>query len=78
MTEPKRLQRSRSDRKIAGVLGGIATYFNVDSVAVRVLFILAAVFTGGCALLAYPFMWIVMPEEPAPSAPWPTNAAPAA
>jgi phage shock protein C len=78
MTEPKRLQRSRTDRKIAGVLGGIATYFNVDSVAVRVLFILAAVFTGGCALIAYPFMWIVMPEEPAAAPPaWPTPATPA-
>jgi phage shock protein C len=77
MTEPKHLRRSRTDRKIAGVLGGVATYVGVDSVAIRVLFILAAVFTGGCALLAYPLMWIVMPEEPAPAPQWPTPAAPA-
>jgi phage shock protein C len=77
MTEPKLLRRSRTDRKIAGVLGGVATYLGVDSVVVRVLFIVAAVFTGGCALIAYPLMWIVMPEEPAHSAPWPTPAMPA-
>lgn len=62
---PKRLRRSRSDRKVAGVLGGIARYFNVDATAVRVGFIILAVFTVGCAVLAYPLMWLVMPDEPA-------------
>jgi phage shock protein C len=65
----RRLFRSRADRKIAGVLGGIAEYTNVDATAVRVLFLLVVLLTGGAALLAYPVMWLVMPERPAaPSA----------
>jgi phage shock protein C len=79
MTETKRLRRSRTDRKVAGVLGGLATYLNVDATAMRVLFIVAVIFTGGAALLAYPLMWIIMPEEPANGPTWtPPTAAPPA
>ncbi len=54
--------RSRSDRMIAGVCGGIAHYFNIDPVIVRLLFVLA-VFMGGVSPLIYALLWIVMPEE---------------
>jgi len=60
---PKRLYRSRTDRMIAGVCGGLASYFNIDPVIVRVIAVVAllAGFGGG---LAYIILWIVVPEEP--------------
>lgn len=65
MTQPtyKQLRRSRSNRMLGGVCGGIAQYFGVDPVAVRVAYAIVAVITGGGALIAYPILWIVMPEE---------------
>jgi phage shock protein C len=59
----KQLRRSRSDRMLAGVCGGIARYFAVDPVLVRVAFVLIAFLSGGTALLAYLIAWGVMPEE---------------
>lgn|SRR5579872_4909715 len=60
---PKTLYRSRSDRKIAGVCGGLARYVDMDPTLMRVLWFLAVWF-GGVSLLVYFIMWIVMPEEP--------------
>jgi phage shock protein PspC (stress-responsive transcriptional regulator) len=48
---------------LGGVCGGIAQYFGVDPVAVRVAYAIVAVITGGAALIAYPILWVVMPEE---------------
>lgn len=64
-----RLMRSRNDRMIAGVAGGIAHYLGVDPVIVRLAFVLLAF--SGASLLIYPLLWLVMPQEPAsgPSAP---------
>jgi phage shock protein C len=74
-TQPpyKPLRRVRDDRIIAGVCGGIGRYFNIDPTAIRVAFALVAVLTWGAALLAYPVMWFLMPEEPAPTPQWPTT-----
>ena len=70
--------RSRSDKMIGGVCGGIARYFNIDPVIVRLIFVLS-VFLGGVSPLIYILLWIVMPEEPAGySAPQQTYAAPQA
>src|SRR5690348_12500835 len=63
----KKLMRSREDSKIAGVCGGFAEYFDVDSTLMRLLW-LALILLGGWGLLAYVVAWIVMPEEPAPAA----------
>jgi len=60
---PKRLYRSRIDRKIGGVCGGLAQYFAIDPTLVRLLFVLGMVFVGG-TLLAYLILLIVIPEEP--------------
>lgn len=60
---PKRLYRSRTDRKIAGVCGGLADYFDIDPTWMRLLFLLLFVF-GGSSFLVYLVMWIVMPLEP--------------
>ena len=59
----KKLYRSRTDRKILGVCGGLAEYFNVDSTLVRVIVVLGALL-GGCGLLAYLIAALIMPEEP--------------
>jgi phage shock protein C len=59
----KKLYRSRSDRRIAGVCGGLASYFSIDPTLVRLLFVLGLLFVGG-TLLAYLILMIVIPEEP--------------
>ena len=57
----KKLQRSKYDRWLAGVCGGIAEYFNVDGTLIRVLFILFGFAVGG-GFLIYIILWIIMPE----------------
>jgi phage shock protein C len=61
MEEPRKLYRSRDQRMIAGVCGGLADYFNIDATLVRVLFLLLAVF-GGTGLVIYLVMWIIVPD----------------
>jgi phage shock protein C len=55
--------RYRTDKKIAGVCGGVARYFDLDSTVVRAVWLLC-VLVGGCGLLAYLVLWIVMPLDP--------------
>ena len=63
-TETKRLYRSRHDRMIGGVCGGIASYFNTDQTIIRLLLVLGLLIVGG-TFLAYIIMMLVIPEEPA-------------
>ncbi len=58
----KMLSRSESDRMIAGVCGGIANYFDIDSSVVRLLFV-CIILLGGSGLLAYFILWLVLPSE---------------
>jgi phage shock protein C len=69
----KQLRRPIDDRVIAGVCSGIGRYFNLDPVLIRVAFAAVALLTAGVALLAYPIMWFIMPEESTPAGAWPTN-----
>jgi phage shock protein PspC (stress-responsive transcriptional regulator) len=57
-----RIRRSLSDRKIAGVAGGVARHFDIDPLLVRVAFVLLAIFGGG-GILAYVAGWLLIPEE---------------
>lgn len=57
----KRLVRSTNDRKIAGVCGGLADYFDLDPIIIRVVWVLLFL-CGGTGLLAYIVLWIVLPE----------------
>ena len=59
-----RLYRSRDDRMLAGVAGGLAEMWGADPSLVRVIWALLVVFTGGIALLVYIVMALVVPEEP--------------
>jgi phage shock protein PspC (stress-responsive transcriptional regulator) len=58
---PRALRRSRTDRVISGVSGGLGEYFGVDPVIFRVLFAVLSFF-GGIGLLAYGLAWILIPE----------------
>ncbi|HXM99851.1 MAG TPA: PspC domain-containing protein [Candidatus Dormibacteraeota bacterium] len=56
--------RSSTDKKIAGVCGGLAEYFDIDSTVIRLIWVLALLcaLTGG---LVYLILWIVLPVAPA-------------
>ena len=57
------IYRSRKDYMIAGVCGGIAEYFEIDSTLVRLLAVLV-VLLGGAGVVAYIIAWIVIPKNP--------------
>jgi len=59
----RRLFRSRDDRMLAGVAGGLAELWDADPSVVRVVWAILVPFTGGFALLAYVIMALVVPEE---------------
>lgn len=61
--EGKKLYRSRNDRVIAGVAGGLAEYFGIDSTLVRIIILILAIW-GGFGIIAYIIGAIVIPEEP--------------
>ena len=66
-TEVKKLYRSRKDRMIGGVCGGLAEYFSIDPTLIRLLFVLGLIAVGG-TFWAYIIMMIIVPEEPTPAA----------
>jgi len=59
----RRLYRSRVDKMLAGVCAGVAQYFDLDPVLVRVLWVVCVLMAGSGVLL-YVILWIVMPIEP--------------
>ena len=59
----RRLYRSRGERIVGGVCGGLAAYFDVDPSVIRLVFLLAALL-GGHGILVYLALWIIMPPEP--------------
>lgn len=59
----KKLYRIRTGRKILGVCGGLANYFDIDPTIVRVVFALIGLFWG-VGILAYFIMALVIPENP--------------
>ena len=63
MKMEKKLYRSKTDKKLAGVCGGLAKYLNMDVSVVRLIWILVTLFAGA-GLLAYLICALVIPEEP--------------
>ncbi len=63
-TPYKRLYRSRNEKLVGGVCGGLAEYFGIDPTWVRLIFIFFALL-GGFALILYLIMWVVVPLRPA-------------
>ena len=62
-TRPRRLVRSRDDRWLGGVCGGIAEYAGIDANLVRIIVVLGTIFGFGSLLIAYLVAWALMPEE---------------
>jgi phage shock protein C len=60
----KKLFRSRKDYKIAGVCGGLAQYFGLDSTLVRIAYIASIFLSSGSSLLVYPALMFILPKEP--------------
>ncbi len=65
----KPLRRSRKNKVIAGVCAGMADYFNVDMILVRLIWVLVTLFSGGSGLIAYVICWLIIPyaEDQAPA-----------
>ncbi len=59
----KKLYRSRKNKVLGGVCGGLGDYFDIDPVLIRIIFAVALIFHG-FGVLAYIIMWIIVPEEP--------------
>jgi phage shock protein PspC (stress-responsive transcriptional regulator) len=59
----KRFYRSRTERMIGGVCGGLADFFNIDPTIVRLIFVLLFI-TGSAGFWIYIILMIVIPEEP--------------
>lgn len=64
MIKHKKLTRSRDNRLIAGVLGGISNYFNWDATLVRILFVVISALTAVPGIIVYIVAWILIPDEP--------------
>ena len=60
----RRLYRSKDERMLFGICGGIGTYFDLDPTLVRLLFVLLTLATG-IGLIVYVVMAIIMPQDPA-------------
>jgi len=69
MAQPiKRLYRSRTERQIAGICGGLASYAGADPVLVRLAVVAATCLTGFIpGIVAYLLGWIIVPDEPLPA-----------
>ncbi len=64
MTNDKRLYRSRNDKMIAGVCGGLAHYLGIDATIVRLIFVVLLLIGVGSPGLIYLILWLVMRQEP--------------
>ncbi len=62
--QTQRLQRTRSDRMIAGVAGGLAKYLGIDPVFLRITFIIIGLMNG-IGIVLYLVLWLLMPNEDA-------------
>ena len=62
MKNVNRIHRSENDKMIAGVAAGLAEYFNIDPVFMRLIFVIVFL-AGGSGILIYIVLWIIMPKE---------------
>lgn len=59
----KKLYRSKRDRVIAGVCGGLGEYFDIDPTIVRLLWVFFTIFGIFPGIIAYIIAWVIIPEE---------------
>ena len=60
----KKLYKSSTDKKLCGVLGGLAKYLNIDSTILRIIYVLLSLFVLGCPIIIYLIAALIIPEEP--------------
>jgi len=64
MTDPRPFTRSRDDRMLAGVMGGIARRFGWNSTLLRIIFVIVSIASVAVpGILIYLILWLLMPEE---------------
>lgn len=66
----KKLYRSATDRKICGVLGGLAEYLGMDATVLRIIYVLLSLFVLGAPIIIYLVMALIMPEPPVQNGPY--------
>lgn len=76
MKDLKKLYRSRNDARLAGVLGGLGEYFEVDPTLIRLAFVVLAIASFGAAIIGYLLAILLIPKTPL-SGPSPTIQMPA-
>jgi phage shock protein C len=64
----KELKRSRTNRMVAGVCGGIGEYLEIDPNVIRLVWVVITVLSVGAGLLAYLLAWLIIPEDASPVA----------
>ena len=64
MSKDRKLYRSRSNKILCGVLGGLGDYFNVDPTVLRVAYVLLSVFVLGSPIILYIIFALIIPQEP--------------
>ncbi len=62
--EPRRLYRSRDDKVLMGLCGGLGDYFHVDPVVIRLIFIVLEFLTAGLLIIAYFIVGFIVPKQP--------------
>lgn len=67
VSQERRLTRSATDKKIAGICGGLAEYFEIDATAIRVVWCILSIFFGAVigGVIAYLAAWFIIPRPPA-------------
>ena len=63
MVQEKRLRRSRDERMIFGVCGGLGEFFGLDPIWFRLMFVILALPGGLPGILPYLILWLVIPQE---------------
>lgn len=59
----KKLRRSRTDNMIAGVMGGLAAHYGIDSTKLRIVFVLLSIFSAAFpGIVVYLILWLLMPS----------------
>lgn len=60
----KKLRRSRQNNMIAGVIGGLAKYFDIDVTVLRIIYVLVSIFSAAFpGIIVYLILWVIMPLE---------------
>jgi len=64
MSEAKKLKRSRTDKMLGGVLGGIARHYEMDATMLRIIYVLVSLFSAAFpGMIVYLILWVLIPLD---------------